>query len=121
VLEEIVDYVLFVASFAVQIEQFCLKTCEKWETMEPVLNSKYVVVDCSPHYIIRVVKTNISDSVILFSDDQKDSATELAFKYAVYQINKADNVLPNNTLVYDIQYVPPEDSFRTTRKASCTI
>ena len=50
------------------------------------------------------------------SDDQKESPTELAFKYAVYQINKAEDILPNNILVYDIQYVPPEDSFRTTKK-----
>ena len=63
---------------------------------------------------------SLSLSLSLFSfsakDDQKDSPTELAFKYAVYRINKADDVLPNNTLAYDIQYVPAEDSFRTTRK-----
>ena len=34
----------------------------------------------------------------------------------MYRINKADDVLANNTLAYDIQYVPAEDSFRTTRK-----
>lgn len=56
--------------------------------------------------------------LILSSDEQKDSPTELAFKYAVYQINKAADVLPNNTLVYDIQYVPSEDSFRATKKVS---
>ena len=53
-----------------------------------------------------------------FSDDQKDSPTELAFKYAVYKINKEKTILPNNTLAYDIQYVPPEDSFRTTKKVT---
>ena len=53
---------------------------------------------------------------LFFSDDQKDSPTELAFKYAVYKINKEKTILPNNTLAYDIQYVPPEDSFRTTKK-----
>ena len=51
-----------------------------------------------------------------FSDDQKESPTELAFKYAVFKINKAKDVLPNNSLTYDIQYVPNEDSFRTTKK-----
>ena len=40
----------------------------------------------------------------------------MAFKYAIYKINNADDILPNNTLVYDIQYVPAEDSFRTTKK-----
>jgi len=52
----------------------------------------------------------------LFTEDQKDSSTELAFKYAVYKINKDPNILANKTLTYDIQYVPREDSFRTTNK-----
>ena len=54
----------------------------------------------------------------LFSEDQKESPTELAFKYAVFKINKAKDVLPNNSLTYDIQYVPSEDSFRTTKKVN---
>jgi len=52
----------------------------------------------------------------IFTEDQKDSPTELAFKYAVYKINKDPNILANRTLSYDIQYVPKEDSFRTTNK-----
>lgn len=54
----------------------------------------------------------------IFTEDQKDSPTELAFKYAVYKINKDPNILSNKTLSYDIQYVPREDSFRTTNKVS---
>ncbi|XP_065350072.1 glutamate receptor ionotropic, kainate 2 isoform X6 [Cloeon dipterum] len=53
----------------------------------------------------------------IFTEDQKDSSTELAFKYAVYRINKEKTILPNTTLVYDIQYVPKDDSFRTSKKA----
>ncbi|XP_046392458.1 glutamate receptor ionotropic, kainate 2 isoform X1 [Ischnura elegans] len=53
----------------------------------------------------------------IFTEDQKDSSTELAFKYAVYRINKDKDLLPNTTLVYDIQYVPRDDSFRTSKKA----
>ncbi|XP_046435826.1 glutamate receptor ionotropic, kainate 2 isoform X6 [Neodiprion pinetum] len=53
----------------------------------------------------------------IFTEDQKDSPSELAFKYAVYRINKDKSVLPNTTLVYDIQYVPKDDSFRTSKKA----
>jgi hypothetical protein len=52
----------------------------------------------------------------IFTEDQKDSSAELAFKYAVYRINKDKNLLPNTTLVYDIQYVPRDDSFRTSKK-----
>ncbi|XP_034937984.1 glutamate receptor ionotropic, kainate 2 [Chelonus insularis] len=53
----------------------------------------------------------------IFTEDQKDSPSELAFKYAVYRINKDKSLLPNTTLVYDIQYVPKDDSFRTSKKA----
>lgn len=52
----------------------------------------------------------------IFTEDQKDSPSELAFKYAVYRINKDKSLLPNTTLVYDIQYVPKDDSFRTSKK-----
>ncbi|XP_076271919.1 glutamate receptor ionotropic, kainate 2 [Rhynchophorus ferrugineus] len=53
----------------------------------------------------------------IFTEDQKNSSSELAFKYAVYKINKDREILPNTTLVYDIQYVPRDDSFRTSKKA----
>ncbi|XP_055858129.1 glutamate receptor ionotropic, kainate 2 isoform X1 [Episyrphus balteatus] len=52
----------------------------------------------------------------IFTEDQKDSSTELAFKYAVYRINKDKTILPNTQLVYDIEYVPRDDSFRTSKK-----
>ncbi|BES87769.1 glutamate receptor, ionotropic kainate [Nesidiocoris tenuis] len=53
----------------------------------------------------------------IFTQDQKESATELAFKYAVYRINKDKNLLPKSTLVYDIQYVNKDDSFHASKKA----
>lgn len=52
----------------------------------------------------------------IFTENQKDSPSELAFKYAVYMINKDKTILPNTTLVYDIQHVPRDDSFRTSKK-----
>ncbi|XP_055372233.1 glutamate receptor ionotropic, kainate 2 isoform X4 [Condylostylus longicornis] len=52
----------------------------------------------------------------IFTEDQKDSSTELAFKYAVYRINKDKQILPKTQLVYDIEYVPRDDSFRTSKK-----
>jgi ionotropic kainate glutamate receptor 2 len=57
----------------------------------------------------------------IFTEDQKDSSAELAFKYAVYRINKDKNLLPNTTLVYDIQYVPRDDSFRTSKKGKAIL
>ncbi|XP_024938039.1 glutamate receptor ionotropic, kainate 2 isoform X4 [Cephus cinctus] len=53
----------------------------------------------------------------IFTEDQKDSPSELAFKYAIYRINKDKSLLPNTSLVYDIEYVPKDDSFRTSKKA----
>ncbi|EFN77444.1 Glutamate receptor, ionotropic kainate 1, partial [Harpegnathos saltator] len=52
----------------------------------------------------------------IFTHDQKDSSTELAFKYAVYKINKEKIILPKTTLEYDIQYVPKDDSFHASKK-----
>lgn len=57
----------------------------------------------------------------IFTEDQRDSSAELAFKYAVYRINKDKDLLPNTTLVYDIQYVPRDDSFRTSKKGRILI
>ncbi|XP_023314977.1 glutamate receptor ionotropic, kainate 2-like isoform X5 [Trichogramma pretiosum] len=53
----------------------------------------------------------------IFTHDQRNSSTELAFKYAVHKINKDRIVLPNTTLMYDIQYVPKDDSFHASKKA----
>ncbi|CAH0390027.1 unnamed protein product, partial [Bemisia tabaci] len=53
----------------------------------------------------------------IFTQDQKDSSSELAFKYAVYKINKDKNLLPDTTLVYDVQHVPRDDSFHASKKA----
>ncbi|PNF31224.1 Glutamate receptor ionotropic, kainate 2, partial [Cryptotermes secundus] len=53
----------------------------------------------------------------IFTEDQKDSSAELAFKYAVYRINKDRHILPRTTLVYDIQHVPRDDSFHASKKA----
>ncbi|XP_049819221.1 glutamate receptor ionotropic, kainate 2 isoform X2 [Aethina tumida] len=53
----------------------------------------------------------------IFTEDQKDGPTELAFKYAVYKINKDKALLPYTSLVYDIQYVPRDDSFHASKKA----
>ncbi|XP_047500230.1 glutamate receptor ionotropic, kainate 1-like [Penaeus chinensis] len=53
----------------------------------------------------------------MFTEEQREGPTELAFKYAVYRINKDSSLLSNTTLVYDIQYVPKDDSFHASKKA----
>lgn len=56
----------------------------------------------------------------MFTAEQREGPTELAFKYAVYRINKDSSLLPNTTLVYDIQYVPRDDSFHASKKGELT-
>ncbi|XP_070395005.1 glutamate receptor ionotropic, kainate 2 isoform X3 [Dermacentor albipictus] len=53
----------------------------------------------------------------LFTDDQRSSAMELAFKYAVIRINKDRTLLPNITLNFDIQHIPKGNSFRAAKMA----
>ncbi|XP_063543877.1 glutamate receptor ionotropic, kainate 2 [Cydia strobilella] len=54
----------------------------------------------------------------ILTDEARGGSTELAFKYAVYRINKERSVLPDSTLVYaPIQYIPAGDSFRSYKKA----
>ncbi|XP_037281611.2 glutamate receptor ionotropic, kainate 2 isoform X1 [Rhipicephalus microplus] len=57
----------------------------------------------------------------LFTDDQRSSAMELAFKYAVIRINKDRNLLPNITLNFDIQHIPKGNSFRAAKMACSLI
>ncbi|KRG07318.1 glutamate receptor ionotropic, kainate 2 isoform X16 [Drosophila mojavensis] len=52
----------------------------------------------------------------IFTEDEREGSVESAFKYAIYRINKEKILLPNTQLVYDIEYVPRDDSFRTTKK-----
>ncbi|KAI8116308.1 hypothetical protein FF38_03815 [Lucilia cuprina] len=52
----------------------------------------------------------------IFSETQRYGATELAFKYAVYSINRDKGLLPETNLVYDIQYTNELDSFHACEK-----
>ncbi|XP_034244702.1 glutamate receptor ionotropic, kainate 2-like, partial [Thrips palmi] len=53
----------------------------------------------------------------IFTEDQRDSAAELAFKYAVYRVNEDPVLLPNTKLMYHIEYVAREDSFHAAKQA----
>lgn len=49
-------------------------------------------------------------------DEPENGPVEMAFKYAVYKINKDKIILPKTTLVYDVQYVTKDDSFHASKK-----
>nr|QPZ88968.1 ionotropic receptor 4 [Diaphorina citri] len=53
----------------------------------------------------------------IFSEAEKGGSSELAFRYAVHRINRDKYLLPHTQLVYDIQYVPLDDSFHASKKA----
>ena len=52
----------------------------------------------------------------LFTEEEKAGPEELAFKYAIYRINKDRSLVPNTTFVYDIQYIAKDDSFHGWEK-----
>jgi glutamate receptor, ionotropic, invertebrate len=68
-----------------------------------------------------IISSLLSVPGAIFREDQKMSASELAFKFAVHRINKDKNLLPNTRLVYDIQYVPKDDSFHANKKVCSQI
>lgn len=52
-------------------------------------------------------------------EEEKGGPEELAFKYAIYRINKDRSLVPNTTFVYDIQYVNKDDSFHAGKRGEC--
>lgn len=61
---------------------------------------------------------SIFDLGAILTEEQRGSATEQLFKYAVARINRDVELLPNTTLLYDIHYVKPEDSFHASKKGA---
>lgn len=57
----------------------------------------------------------------LFTEEEKGGPEELAFKYAIYRINKDRSLVPNTTFVYDIQYVNKDDSFHAGKRGECDV
>ena len=76
------------------------------------------------HYLLPIARiiflTSSFLSGALFTENERDGPTELAFKYAVYRINKDRALLPNATIVYDIQYIPKDDSFHAAKRGELT-
>ncbi|KAM4567435.1 glutamate receptor ionotropic, kainate 3 isoform 1-T1 [Fundulus diaphanus] len=73
----------------------------------------WIQYSCGMPHVIRIggifEQTDGSDSLV--------SAEELAFKFAVNNINRNRTLLPNTTLTYDIQRINIYDSFEASRKA----
>ncbi|XP_034937013.1 glutamate receptor ionotropic, kainate 2-like isoform X2 [Chelonus insularis] len=80
-----------------------------------LLASVFIFDLCRPNIYATALPPVVKIGAI-FTHDQKDSSTELAFKYAVYKINKEKLILPKTNLIYDIQYVPRDDSFHASKK-----
>ncbi|CAG4981440.1 unnamed protein product [Colias eurytheme] len=82
-----------------------------WNSLGWILAIVNVVSSLSP-----VIKIGA-----IFTEDARGGSAELAFKYAIYRINKERSILPESTLVYDIQYTTPRDTFRAYKKACIQI
>ncbi|RWS14649.1 glutamate receptor ionotropic: kainate 2-like protein [Dinothrombium tinctorium] len=82
--------------------------------------AKFVAFALKTLLLIEIILVASANNVVkigaLFTEEEKDSQTELAFKYAVYRINRDRSLLPNTTLIYDIQYIPHDDSFHAVKK-----
>ncbi|XP_066250744.1 glutamate receptor ionotropic, kainate 2-like isoform X9 [Euwallacea similis] len=74
-----------------------------------LLFSLQVLPSCSLPPIVRIGA--------IFTENQKGGAAEVAFRYAVYKINRDKTLLPHTSLVYDMQYVHINDSFHASKKA----
>ncbi|CAI6362581.1 unnamed protein product [Macrosiphum euphorbiae] len=67
--------------------------------------------------LFRTLQSNKIKIGALFTHDQINSSLEIAFKFAVDQINRDAHLLPHTQVSYDIQYVPHDDSFYTIKTA----
>ncbi|XP_033237152.1 glutamate receptor ionotropic, kainate 2 isoform X1 [Drosophila pseudoobscura] len=95
----------------------------KWEIVinETKINDSNFTRLCFVYILLSMVFiANALPPVIrlgaIFTEDERESSIESAFKYAIYRINREKSLLPNTQLIYDIEYVPRDDSFRTTKK-----
>lgn len=52
----------------------------------------------------------------IFTEDQRGGALELAFKHAVFSVNRDPELLPGTALEHDIRFVHRDDSFHTAKK-----
>lgn len=98
--------ILVIFSFTLLMEP-CKSSLEPSEPSAPTAAQ----LTSSPSNVIKIGA--------LFTEDERESQTELAFKYAVYRINRDRTLLPNATLLYDIQYIPSGDSFHASKKGEC--
>ncbi|KAL9888720.1 glutamate receptor ionotropic, kainate 2 isoform X3 [Glossina fuscipes] len=84
--------------------------------MKPIIYLVYLSVFISFRIGDVIALPPIIQLGAIFTEDQRSSNIESAFKYAVYRINKDKNILPDTQLVYDIKYAPRDDTFRTTKQ-----
>jgi hypothetical protein len=58
---------------------------------------------------------------VIFTENERDSLPEWAFKFAVDAINRNTTFLSKTTLIYDIQFVPEGDSFTAEQTGICKL
>lgn len=52
----------------------------------------------------------------IYGEYQRGGSMESAFKYAIYRINKDKALFADTQLIYDIEYIRRDDTFRSTKR-----
>uniref|UniRef100_A0A3B3Z1V2 Glutamate receptor n=1 Tax=Poecilia mexicana TaxID=48701 RepID=A0A3B3Z1V2_9TELE len=88
---------------------FFLVTCGEREQIAPCVNTKQTGFST---YIF-----SLTGGIFETLENEPISVEELAFKFAVTNINRNRTLMPNTTLTYDIQRINLFDSFEASRRA----
>ncbi|XP_034486963.1 glutamate receptor ionotropic, kainate 2 [Drosophila innubila] len=110
-------------------ENSCELYCEQLQNKRSNFAKKQLIAFNASYGIFYIINIVLLSTVLvanalppvirvgaIFTEDEREGSIESAFKYAIYRINKEKTLLPNTQLVYDIEHVPRDDSFRTTKK-----
>jgi len=65
--------------------------------------------------MMMMMMINIWSTGALFTKDEQETQLDAAFKYAVYQINRDEHILPDTNLMYEIDYISRYDSFHASK------
>ena len=82
----------------------------------------YYIVESPPPWVFPLLSALPASSpggIFETRESELVSMDELAFKFAVTNINRNRTLMPNTTLTYDIQRINLFDGFEASRRGAC--